>query len=103
MLPLLQMDIHQIDQSGDSSSKGSKKAKQDTHEPRFELTSTQYAAPFMINSIGEHTSCQPPLQAITAIAHCHSSTERSHVPYYMNGQPGVNLVPDTGGRVELVG
>lgn len=68
LLLLLQEDVHQIDQIGDSSSKGGKKAKQDPNEPRFQLTDTQYMAPFMINSIGEHYTLGCASAPVTSLA-----------------------------------
>lgn len=45
------VDIDQLDQ-GSTDNRRKKKAVRDPNEPRFELTSTQYAAPFSLTSIG---------------------------------------------------
>lgn len=52
----MQVDTDQQDQSTSYSSNthSSKKAKQNPNKPRFELTNTLYAAPFLLPSVGKH-------------------------------------------------
>lgn len=47
-----QVDIDQLDQ-GSTDNRRKKKANRDPNQPSFELTSTQYAAPFFLTSIGK--------------------------------------------------
>lgn len=85
----LQVDIDQLDQ-GSRDNRRKKKANRDPNQPRFELTSTQYAAPFLLTSVGKQPTVNECLYQVCVLLPladtihttwaCTSSAPNTHPP-----------------------